>query len=166
MSALASATAAPAAIQISSLSVTIPSDPSLPTLCPSFIPITITSYSATSAHIWIGTPTLATPSPTSNNTDFGGLVASFPPTNSSTPTASSHLINSGDDDETVSAQISQRIAKRTNWPIFLSLASYNALSSGEADMASVGLIIAKCEKEIVGEIERLKIEKGVAQVAC
>ena len=158
-SLVSNSSGAPSSIKITALSVPIPSDPMAPSLAPTIIPITITSYSLSSAHIWIGIPTLDVPASAGSTPKLlNGLVATFPPSSlsPSSPPASSHLISSSDEDETVTTQISYRLAKRTGWPIFLSMASYDSISSQESDFCSAGVILAKVEKAIAEAVEEMK----------
>jgi hypothetical protein len=146
------------------LTVEIPTDPTQPSLAATVVPVALTSYSAAQATIWIGTPTLQ--GATAPLSTFGGLVATFPSASSTLPPATSHLIGSPDDsDETTAAQMSQRISRKTGWPICLSFSNYAALSAGESDIASAGIILGLIEKRIVATIADIKSQASLSSLS-
>ncbi|GMH60043.1 hypothetical protein TrVE_jg5830 [Triparma verrucosa] len=112
------------------------------------IPISLTVFGSSSAHVWIGSPS----SPL-----FGNLVASFPHANkydSSPLPTTSHLLGGTSTDETLSLQMASRVTIKTGWPVLLSC-------SYEPDMKDEGggLALKIVEKEIVRIIEEVKARK-------
>ncbi|GMH77462.1 hypothetical protein TL16_g07418 [Triparma laevis f. inornata] len=121
---------------------------SLVSLTPSTtkIPISLTIFSKTSCHVWIGSG--------QTQAKFGGLCVSFPHKNNydnSTLPTTSHLIGGDTNDETISLQIAQRISIKTEWPCLVSC-------DYEVDLKddSGGMILKVIEKEIINIISEFK----------